>query len=236
MEKNMMKKSNKKLSVIALIVAVAMTLTAMVAFTGCKGGDTGATTATTATTAPTVAATAAAAQTQDNNAGQAQQSGDVQSQAQQTGSSADSDDGHTINDAWYAGISEQAAGQQVLGSLGVEAMIKNIYPGYYSDGSECWVITIEVTETGDQYNAYVSSDYCYIDGEPDAGHTINDAYYAGISEQAAGQTAIAGLGSDWRITYTSQGQYEGVDCWVVSLTNGESSRTAFVGGDFCYYD
>lgn len=230
-------RSTQKIKLIAVAAAVIMVLSSALVFSGC-GGKKADTSATKPTTAPTVAATAQKATQTKTNSAQAQdvQSNDGQNDSQSGGGSDSSS--HGINDVWYAGISEQAAGQKALGQFDSNSIITSRQAGTYGD-QECWIINITENSSGKTYTCYVSGDFCNIE-EGDS-YSVNDTYYAGISEQAAGQKAIAAWGADdtsgIQIESSNAGHYQGEEAWVVHMTKPDGSSTiAYVGGDFCYFN
>lgn len=227
------KKKTQIIKIIAVATAVVLTLSTALVFGGCgdKKADTNATVAP--TTAATTAVNSNSADGAQNQGNDAQQSGD-QSSSQGGDSSSGS---HSINEAWYAGISEQAAGQAALQQVGPDARIKFYEAGTY-DGQECWIVYVLDESTGASYICYVSGSFVQVE-EGDNGHSINDTYYAGISEQMAGQKAIEAFGGDdtsgVRITGYAADHYNGSEAWCVHLINDNTGEegTVYVSGDFC---
>lgn len=240
---------SKNIKLIAVTAAVVMVLSSALVFSGCGNKKASAIAALKPTTAPTVAATAAQKATQTNT--RKAQAQDVQAQDDQSNddqsydvqSDAQSDDGsdsssHSINDVWYAGISEQAAGQKALEQFDSNSIITSREAGTY-DGEECWIVYVTENSSGRTFICYVSGDFCnVVEG---ASYTIDDNYYANISEQAAGQKAIAAWGGTdtdgIQIVSSNAGFYQGEEAWVVHMTKPDGSSTlAYVGGDFCYFN
>ena len=237
--------SSKKIKLIAVAAAVVMVLSSALVFSGCGDKKASAVSAAKQTTTPTVAATevqkaapktktvsvkAQDVQINDN------QSNDDQNDSQSGGGSDASS--HSINDVWYGGISEQAAGQKALEQFDSNSIITSREAGTYS-GEECWIIYVTENSTGKTYICYVSGDFCYV--VEGASYTIDDNYYANISEQAAGQKAIAAWGGSEtdgiQIVSSNAGFYQGQEAWVVHMTKADGTSTlAYVGGDFCYFN
>ena len=206
------------------ISIIAITLCAVLALcllTAC--GEKPATDPTTATTASTAATTAATEKAASGDSGSS-----AQSQSATTGVG-----GHSIFDAWYAGISEQDAGIKALDYVGGGGRVVSTQTGYYSDGSECWVV--EVMGNGsEQYICYISGSYFY--AYPTGGTGINDTYYAGISEQQAGFNALDATGESGLITSSAAGYYtDGSECWIVTITGDSGTQyVGYVSGNYCY--
>lgn len=227
------KKNNQIIKSIAVAVAVVLTLSTALVFGACgdKKADTNPTAAPTTSATVAVKATQTdGAQDQNNDA----QQNDDQSSSQGDDSSASS---HSINEAWYADISEQAAGQAALQQVGSDARIKFYEAGTYN-GQDCWIVYVIDDNTGKMYTCYVSGSFVQVE-EGDNGHSINDDYYAGIAEQAAGQNAIAAFGGEdlttVRITASVADYYNGKEAWCVHLINDKTGEegTVYVSGDFC---
>ena len=231
-------KSTQKIKMIAVMAAVVLTLSSALAFGGCSDKKAGDTSATKPTTAPNVAATVAQKATQaktDSAPAQDVQSNDNQDDSQSgDGGSASS---HGIFDVWYAGISEQDAGMKALDQFSSNSVINSRETGTY-DGAECWIIYVTDNSAGKTYICYVSDDFCNV--EESGSYTIDDNYYADITEQAAGQKAVQACGgsdtSGIKILSSNAGYYQGQEAWVVHLSRADGTETiAYVGGDFCYF-
>lgn len=212
--------------VITIVMAVALVMTAAAVFTGCNSAKTDATTATVAATTATTATTAATEAAQNQSSGSQDQSG-----SSQQGGGTSSSDGHGIHDVYYANISEQDAGMKACDTVGAGTSIVTYYQGYYSDGSECWIVV--VTDHIHNYTCYVNDSICVVVEDTD-GHGIFDVYYADISEQQAGINACQAVGDGAVITSYYQGTYtDGSECWIVNVSNGETSYTCYVSGGYC---
>lgn len=232
----MNKTSNRKTRVIAIVCASVLALSSAFVFAGCKGSKDAAPT----TAAATVAAKATEAKKQaaqgSNNDAQIQNDNNNNNDQQGVSSQAqdDSSSSHSINEAWFAGISEQQAGFNALDASDPNGRITYTEQGTYN-GQDCWIIYVKGADNM-QYDVYVSGDFCVVDSDT-TGHGINDAYFAGISEQAAGQAALQAVGSEgWRISGYFQSSYNGADAWEVTVENenGET-QTVFVNGDGVYF-
>ncbi|MBQ6153164.1 MAG: hypothetical protein IJJ15_05410 [Ruminococcus sp.] len=212
-----MKKTTISIIAIALCAVLALCL-----LTACGEKKT-ETDPTVATTASTTATTATTEKATSGDSGS-----DAQSQSATTGVG-----GHSIFDAWYAGIAEQDAGIKALDYVGSGGRIISTQTGYYSDGSECWVVEV-IGNGSEQYICYVSGSYFY--ASPIGGAGINDAYYADISEQKAGQDALDATGESGLITGSAAGYYtDGSECWIITITaNSGTQYIAYVSGDYCY--
>lgn len=167
-------------------------------------------------------ATDASAATAASNADGSQDSTDVQGVA-----------GHSIFKVWYAGISEQGAGMKALENIGENGLITDVAAGYYTDGTECWVVSVN-GDSGAQYTCYISGDYCYVN-QIDADSIFNSTY-AGISEQEAGMNALNQVGVEGAyITGTSKGTgNDGEECWYIYIADPDGNYyTYMVTGLYC---
>lgn len=214
----------KKLLAILLVCALAATMCFVLA--GCgddkKSDDKDTKNATQAatTTAPTAPAATKAA-------GGTQSGGTTQQATPGTYSQAS---GYTANDVWYAGISENDALSKALDSIPEGGALTAIYPGYYNDGTPCWVIEFK-GESGTSYVCYATNLYCtYIEFDE-----YNDDY-AGITAGAASDEAAAAIGNGAVAYEASCGYYyDGTPCWMVSVIDSYGNYyLVYVSSDYCY--
>lgn len=219
-----MKKFISVLLVCALIAAMCVTLA------GCGEKKDEDKTKQTETQTATSATTAATQANQSGTTGSASGSSSGSSASSTTGAG-----GHSIHDIWYAGISEQNAGVKALDNTESTGRIISIQTGYYSDGTECWVVEV-LGSNGKQYRCYVSGNNCYVASDESSGTGINDIHYAGISEQKAGINALDAAGEPGIITSIAAGYYtDGTECWVITITaNSGAQYTGYVSGNYCY--
>ncbi len=148
----------------------------------------------------------------------------------------------SVDSEQYGGLTSGEATQNVLQSAGEGSYLLGYYQGTTPDGNDAWIVTVQ-TPAGEEAVYYSAYGFCYpaYDEESDQveeGHGINDAYYANVSEQQAGQIALNNMGDDnWMIIASSQGSYEGVDAWVITIENLETgaTRRAYVSGNDCYF-
>ena len=190
----------KKVLAILLVCALAVSMCLVMA--GCgddKKSDTNATQA--ASTAPTsAAATKAASGTQSGGS----------TQAPGTYSNAS---GYQVTDVWYAGISENDAGNAAFNTLPEAGYITAMYPGYYTDGTQCW--TIEVTgNSGSKYVCYVAKDYSSYIVLEDASNN-----YAGLTMDEAINGALAEVTGSTYESCCCGYYYNGDPCWMISVVD-----------------
>lgn len=223
---------NKK-SIIALILAAALSVSACAMLAGCKKNDTNPTAATTATTA-TAATTAPKATTANGSANA--NNNNTASQAQGSSSQAG---GNTAVDA-DGYISQELAVANVKEQAGSGAQIISVEKGKSPDGAAAWIVVVqpitngEGAETVTYYSGY---QFCYPESKSSSAAQSNEI---SISQQEAVANVMQQAGSGATVLNVEQGTSpDGFPCYVVTvqpITNGEGPDTVtyYSGYQFCY--